>query len=173
MATSTGTIIRRTGVAVTAGLLAGLVGMGMPAAGAAALPGSAAALRASSSSGSCSKGGASINFSAYYHNSSRYHVFTSFAWTIAGSGVHNKNNVQVRVKYDNARGHDPIYWTWISPDNIRKGRSTLNSGTRNGGNPVPASGVRVPKSKKAYTEFKAVFDKSGTDPRCTGHTRNI
>jgi hypothetical protein len=169
MTTSTKTIIRRTGMAMTVGLLAGLVGMGTPAQ-ANALPATALA---ASSSGSCSKSGAYINFSAYYHNSSRYHVFTSFAWTIGGNGVRNRNNVEFRVKYDNALGHDPVYWTWISPDNIRKGYSAVTSGTTNGHNPVPRKGIYVPKSKRAYTEFKATFDKAGADPKCTGHTRNI
>ncbi|WP_084960901.1 hypothetical protein [Thermoactinospora rubra] len=123
-------------------------------------------------SGSCSKSGAYINFTAHYHNSSRHHVFTWFEWTIGGNGVRNKNNVEVRVKHDNRLGHDPIYWTWVSPDNIRKGRSTLTQDQRNGA-PVPRGGVKVPKNQRAYTEFKAVFDKRGDDPRCTGHTRNV
>ncbi|MER7134643.1 hypothetical protein [Streptosporangium saharense] len=32
-------------------------------------------------SGSCSAGGAYVNFAAHHHNSSRYHAFTKFAWT--------------------------------------------------------------------------------------------
>ncbi|MEV4106035.1 hypothetical protein [Nonomuraea sp. NPDC049695] len=159
--------------------IAALAVAGAATTGLAALPAVADASGATSASamgtasGSCSKGGPYINFTGHYHNSSRYHVFTKFSWTIGGSGVRNKNNVEFRVKHDNRLGHDPIYWTWKSPDNIRKGYSEVNSGTQNGGNPVPRSGIRVPKNKAAYVEFKVVFDKRGTDPRCSGHTRNV
>ncbi|MFI0425271.1 hypothetical protein [Spongiactinospora sp. 9N601] len=98
-------------------------------------------------------------------------MFTAFDWTIGGGGARNKNNVELRVKHDNRLGHDPIYWTWISLDNNRKGYSKLTSANRY--HPVPRGGVKVPKSKRAYVEFKAVFDKRARDPRCTGHTRNI
>jgi hypothetical protein len=114
----------------------------------------------------------SINFAAHYHNSSRYHVFTKFSWTIAGS-VGNKNNVEIRVKHDNTAAKDHVYWTWISPDNIRKGYSEVNSGTKNGGNPVPRNGVRVPKNRKAYVEYKAIFDMTGPDPSCKRQTNRI
>lgn len=158
----------RTSIAALAVAGAATTGLVAAPAGAAA---SASAM--ATASGSCGGGGAYINFAAHYHNSSRYHVFTRFAWTIAGGGVGNKNNVEFRVKHDNRFGQDPTYWTWRSPDNIRKGYSEVNSGTRNGGNPVPRSGIRVPKNKAAYVEFKAVFDKKGPDPRCSGHTRNV
>ncbi|TLP60535.1 hypothetical protein [Microbispora triticiradicis] len=160
-------------VATTAGLLAALAGLTAPAqAGTGAASGvNAATARAASTSGSCSNKGAFINFNAYYHNSSRYHVFTSFDWSIGGSGVRNKNNVELRVKHHNTAGHDTIHWTWISLDNTRKGYSKLTSA--NAYRPVPKSGVKVAKNKKAYVEFKAVFDKKGTDPRCGSHTQNI
>jgi hypothetical protein len=163
---TTSTIIRRTGATMAVGLLAGVLATGTPA------QAGELAARTSSTSGSCSKGGAYIDFDAHYHNSSRYHVFTSFSWTIGGNGVRNKNNVQFRVKHNNSLGHDHIYWTWTSPDNIRKGYSAVTSSTKNGG-PVKRGGVKVPKNKRAYVEFKAVFDKAGSDPKCSAHTSGI
>jgi hypothetical protein len=162
MTTSIKTINRRTRLAVAAvPLLVGMAVLTGPAQAATPVQADHAGAMAASSNGSCSSKGAYINFSAFYHNSSRHHVFTSYAWTIGGNGVRKKNNVEVRVKHDNRLGHDPIYWTWISKDNVRKGRSSISRT------------VRVPKKQRAYVEFKAVFDKKGSDPRCTGHTRNI
>src|SRR3954447_21219314 len=80
--TSISRINRRASLAVAAvPLLAGLAVLGAPAqAGAATVKAETAAARAASTAGSCSSKGGFINFSAFYHNSGRYHVFTSYAW---------------------------------------------------------------------------------------------
>jgi hypothetical protein len=126
-----------------------------------ALP--AEASNALPSSGSCSASPYFANFSASYTSDAAYDYFTLYSWTLGGSSLGGRSNVEVRVKHHNSFGHDPIYFTWISPDDVRPGTTRLGP-TR----------VRVPKRESAYVEFKIIFDRPiGRDLRCTGKTRPI
>jgi hypothetical protein len=115
------------------------------------------------SSGSCSASPYFANFSARYTSDASYDYFTLYSWTLSGTQLGRRSKVEVRVKHHNSFGHDPIYFTWISPADVRPGTTRLGP-TR----------VRVPKGESAYVEFKITFDRPiGWDRGCTGKTRPV
>jgi hypothetical protein len=122
--------------------------------------------------GSCSSEGYTANYAVTYTSTDQYNEIAKITWQIDGPadhdgnpGVGSHNNVEARVKYDNSLGHDAIYYTWISDDNVPAGSRSVDLGGQQ---------IRIPTSRKMYVEFKFTFDRPDAgDPSCKGHTRNV
>src|SRR5262245_41433550 len=122
----------------------------------------AVSARTYETAGACSARPYFANFRATYWTGERFDNFVQYTWEIGGP-LGSRSNVEIRVKHDISFGPDPIYYTWISGDDIGPG---INSRT--------SPRIGVPKDKPSYVEFKFVFDRPGkSDPVCTGTTRRV
>jgi hypothetical protein len=119
------------------------------------------------SMGSCSAGSYYANYSVVYdktQDGTQDRIY-QVNWDIAGQPLGDRSNVEIRVKTDNGLGHDPIYWSYISGDDIRPGSRHMD---------LRDEDIRVPAGQRMYVEFKFVFDvPNKDDKRCDGHTRNV
>ncbi len=119
------------------------------------------------SMGSCSAGSYYANYSVVYDTTgdgTQDRIYR-LNWDVAGQPLGDRSNVEIRVKTDNGLGHDPIYWSYISEDDISPGSWYID---------LRDEDVRVPADQRMYVEFKFVFDvPNRDDKRCDGHTRNV
>lgn len=106
--------------------------------------------------------GNSGTIKAYYYTQGKYDYFNRINWHLAGPGLRNKNNVQLRIRLDRRGLPDKTIWSYKSGDNVPPG---------GGGKSVP--NVRVKRSDKVYVDFSFVFDRSGKDPKCGDRTNSI
>jgi hypothetical protein len=118
------------------------------------------------SQGSCSAGAYVANYSVSYGQTtdgSNDRIYT-IQWDIKGPAG-PRNNVTARVKEDNDLGHDKIYYTWPSGDDVPVGHQQIDLRTED---------IRVPTRMRMYVEFTFTFDvPEKKDVRCVGHTRNV
>jgi hypothetical protein len=117
------------------------------------------------SQGSCSAGPFAANYSVTYAPTTDglNDMIYSIQWDITGPAG-PRSNVEARVKEDNRLGHDKIYYTYLSQDDVKPGPQQID---------LRSKGIEVPTSMRMYVEFKFAFDVKDEDDRhCTGHTRN-
>ncbi|GAA3507581.1 hypothetical protein FHR32_001168 [Streptosporangium album] len=115
-------------------------------------------------SGSCrASRGNYGNLKAYYYTSGSKDYFNQFNWYLAGPGLRNKNNVYLRVREHLNGRADRTLWSWASGDNVRRGTGGYSA----------RPGVGVPRRAKVHVDFSFIFDRSGSDPRCTGRTNSV
>jgi hypothetical protein len=130
------------------------------------MPSPAMASDMQNSRGSCSSGPFAANYSVTYapNTDGSDHVVYSVQWDITGP-TGPRNNVEARVKEDNNLGHDKIFYTYISEDDVEAGQNQVD---------LRSYAIEVPASMRMYVEFKFAFDvKDDDDRHCTGHTRNV
>lgn len=98
-----------------------------------------------------------------YVSASGSNKITAFQYRLDhASSTAGKSNTNIRHREDVFGASDPTMYSWNSPDN-RKFRRWYSH--------FPPLTIQLPSSREMFTNYSFIFDRGGTDPRCTARTQ--